>query len=123
MKRKTLLLTLAVAALVLAVLAYYSFSSPLLLSAKEAKEKVAQGAAVLDVRTDLEYNLGHYPDSIHIPTAELASKIGNTIPNKEESIVVYCNTGQRSRYAAEMLHAMGYKNTRYIAGPYWSLIR
>ena len=123
MKQKTLLLSLAVAAVVLAVLAYYSFSSPLLLSAKEAKEKVAQGAAVLDVRTDLEYNLGHYPDSIHIPTAELASKIGNTIPNKEESIVVYCNTGQRSRYAAEMLHAMGYKNTRYIAGPYWSLVR
>lgn len=123
MKQRTILLSLGVAVFLLSVLAYYSWSSPLLLSAKEAKEKVARGAAVLDVRTDLEYNLGHYPDSIHIPVAELASKIGNTIPNKEEAIVVYCNTGQRSRYAAEMLHAMGYKNTRYIAGPYWSLLR
>ena len=123
MKQRTIFLTFGVVVVLLSVLAYYSWSSPLLLSSKEAKEKIAQGAAVLDVRTDLEYNLGHHPDSIHIPTAELASKIGNTIPNKEESIVVYCNTGQRSRYAAEMLHAMGYKNVRYIAGPYWSLVR
>ena len=123
MKQKTIPLILLIAALLFSVMAYYSRSSPLLLSSNEAKEKIAKGAAVLDVRTDLEYSLGHYPDVIHIPVTEVASKIGNTIPNKEQSIVVYCNTGQRSRYAAEMLHAMGYKNTRYITGPYWTLLR
>lgn len=109
--------------IVVGVLVYYSWSSPLLLSPQQAREKIIQGAKVLDVRSDLEYNLGHYPEAIHIPVGDLAKTVKTVLPSKETPIVVYCNTGQRSRYAAEMLNALGYKNTGYIAGPYWSLLR
>ena len=100
-------------------------SSPLLLSSQAAKKKLDRNEfdSVLDVRTKLEYNLGHYPDALHIPTALLDAQVTKAIPNKDARILVYCNTGQRSRRAAEILHAKGYKNTRYIAGPYWSLQR
>lgn len=127
MKTKTKLMIVAVLLLagLLGVLYYYAVSSPLMITAQEAKKRIAgrQIDTVLDVRTDLEYNLGHYSGALHIPTADLAAKAPKILTNKEARILVYCNTGQRARAAAELLHAAGYKNTRYIVNPYWSLYR
>lgn len=124
MKKYITVLTL-IALAVVAMVVYYTFYSPLIISAEDAKKALAEGRfpVVLDVRTDIEYKLGHYPEAVHIPTAKLASEVELKIPNKQTGILVYCNTGQRSRYAADMLKAKGYKNVRYITGPYWSLLR
>ena len=118
-------IVLALVLVILGLLYYYAVSSPLLLTAEEAKRRIKDGNVdvVLDVRTDLEYNLGHYSGALHIPTAELVKRAPKELPGKDSQIIVYCNTGQRSRAAAELLHAAGYKNTRYIANPYWSLTR
>ena len=123
--KKYALLILAIVALIIGALAYYAYASPLKISSEEAKRRIFDGKidVVLDVRTNLEYNLGHYPEALHIPTANLDAEIGKKVPNKDARILVYCNTGQRSRAAAELLHAKGYKNTRYIIGPYWSLLQ
>jgi rhodanese-related sulfurtransferase len=127
MKTKTKLLIIAALLLagLLGLLYYYAVSSPLMITAQEAKKRIAAKEidTVLDVRTDLEYNLGHYSGALHIPTADLATKAPKILTNKEARILVYCNTGQRARAAAELLHAAGYKNTRYIVNPYWSLYR
>jgi rhodanese-related sulfurtransferase len=111
--------------LAIAMVLYYTYQSPLWISADDAKKALAnrEFPIVLDVRTDTEYNLGHYPEAVHIPTAKLDQMISKKLPNKNIGILVYCNTGQRSRYAADMLKAKGYKNVRYISGPYWSLLR
>ena len=111
--------------LALAMVAYYTFNSPLVISAEEAKKGIAEGKfpIVLDVRTDMEYNLGHYPEAIHIPTANLADEVETKLPNKKTPVLIYCNTGQRSRYAADLLKKKGYESVRYITGPYWSLLR
>ena len=108
-----------------ALLLYYTFYSPYHLSAKQAKEYLQQGKiqTVLDVRSKLEYNLGHYSGAVHIPTDQLTAKMDQLLPNKEQGILVYCNTGQRSRYATDLLRAKGYKNVFYISGPYWTLTR
>jgi phage shock protein E len=108
-----------------AMVLYYTYKSPLWISADDAKKAIAEGKfpLVLDVRTDMEYKLGHYPEAIHIPTAKLATELGQRLPDKTKGVLVYCNTGQRSRYAADMLKAKGYKDVRYISGPYWSLLR
>ena len=110
---------------IVAMVVYYTFYSPLWISAEDAKQALADRklTTVLDVRTDMEYKLGHYPEAVHIPTAKLAEEMEIKLPNKNVGILVYCNTGQRSRYAADMLKAKGYKNVRYISGPYWSLLR
>ena len=111
--------------LVIAMVTYYTFQSPLWISAQDAKKGLADGkfTRVLDVRTDIEYNLGHYPEAIHIPTAKLESQLSTKLPNKNVGILVYCNSGQRSRYAADLLKAKGYTSVRYISGPYWTLMR
>ena len=124
--KKKFVSILAFAALVaIAMVAYYTWNSPLYISAEEAKQGIAEGKfpVVLDVRTDLEYNLGHYPEAVHIPTAKLADEVETKIPDKTKGVLIYCNTGQRSRYAADLLKKKGYEEVRYITGPYWSLLR
>jgi phage shock protein E len=120
MKLATLLLSLVIGvALVIFAYGYsYSVSSPYYVSASEGKAGIAQKRynVVLDVRTPIERSvLGHYPGSIHIPVSELRERIRREIPDKHTTILIYCNTGQRARKAAELLHSMGYKNVRYIA--------
>ncbi len=123
MKRTTFLLLLF--AVALAMVLYYTLHSPLWISASEARQAIKDGKfpVILDVRTNLEYNLGHYPNALHIPTALLHEQAEQKLPHKEEGILVYCNTGQRSRYAADLLKGLGYKNVRYISGPHLSLSR
>lgn len=113
------------ATIAIAMVAYYTWNSPLWISADDAKKAIAEGnfPIVLDVRTDLEHKLGHYPEAVHIPTAKLSIELDKRLPDKNKGVLVYCNTGQRSRHAADMLKAKGYKNVRYISGPYWSLLR
>jgi len=125
MKSKLVSILAFASVLALAMVAYYTFNSPLVISAEEAKKGIAEGKfpIVLDVRTDLEYNLGHYPEAIHIPTAKLADEVETKLPNKKTPVLIYCNTGQRSRYAADLLKKKGYESVRYITGPYWSLLR
>lgn len=123
MKKRFFLVLAIFVAGALAYLAYYAYASPLKISAEDAKQAIFDRKVdvVLDVRTNIEYNIGHYPEAVHIPTAELKQKVRKAIPNKNTRILVYCNTGQRARMAAETLQNMGYKNVRYITGPYWSL--
>ena len=123
--KRTLSILAFASVIALAMVAYYTFNSPLVISAEEAKKGISEGKfpIVLDVRTNLEYNLGHYPEAIHIPTANLADEVETKLPNKKTPVLVYCNTGQRSRYAAEFLKKKGYESVRYITGPYWSLLR
>lgn len=125
MKTKVLTILAFAAVVALAMVAYYTFNSPLVISSEEAKKALFDGKfpIVLDVRTDMEYKLGHYPEAVHIPTAKLADEVETKLPDKTKGILVYCNTGQRSRYAADVLKKKGYQNVRYITGPYWSLLR
>lgn len=126
MKRWSLLLWATLLLISVAVF-YYTVYSPQYVSAKDAKRLIQEQKidVVLDVRSRLEYNLGHYPEAVHIPTPDLSdtTQLETKIPDKETRILIYCNTGQRSRYAADLLRAKGYKNVLYIAGPYWSLLR
>jgi rhodanese-related sulfurtransferase len=125
MKSKLVSILAFASVLALAMVAYYTFNSPLVISAEEAKKGIAEGKfpIILDVRTDMEYNLGHYPEAVHIPTANLADEVETKLPNKKTPVLIYCNTGQRSRYAADLLKKKGYESVRYITGPYWSLLR
>jgi rhodanese-related sulfurtransferase len=121
--RNTILLLAALG--VIGFVIYYTFSSPNKVSSEKAKRLVSEGKidVVLDVRTRMEYDLGHYPEAVHLPTASLNEEIERAIPDKETSILIYCNTGQRSRWATDVLKKKGYKNVVYITGPYWTLLR
>ena len=65
---------------------------------------------ILDVRTIEEYNEGHIPDAICIPNETIDNNIINQIPDKEQLILIYCRSGNRSKQAAEKLKKLGYTN-------------
>ncbi len=100
-------------------------NSPYRIEAEEAKKRISSGDVdvILDVRTVLERNnLGFYPNSLHIPSGELESKVEEAIPVKSTRIIVYCNTGQRARAAVEKLRKLGYMDVAYISGNHTTIM-
>ena len=75
---------------------------------------------VIDVRTKVEWDLGHFKGAKHIPVGSISKNSLKSIP-KNDSILVYCNTGQRARRAAEKIRSYGYEKVYYIEGAYKSL--
>lgn len=112
---------LSIVAIIVFTAYTYATVSPLHISAEAARKQLAEGnTIVLDVRTDPEYALGHYDGTIHIKLSDIEKQAPGLLP-LGANIIIYCNTGQRSRAAADTLSRMGYKNVRYISGPYWTL--
>lgn len=105
----------------LAALTAYTYFGQNLISSEEAKRLIKEGEikAVIDVRTATEWRSGHYRGALHIPVDKINEKTTAELPKK--GLLVYCNTGQRARFAAEKLEELGFKNVYYIAGHYSSL--
>lgn len=64
---------------------------------------------ILDVRTAIEFESGHYPGAIHIPLHELETRY-KELPS-EGTIVAYCRSGNRSAQAIHLLKKKGISNT------------
>lgn len=71
---------------------------------------------ILDVRTLEEYNQGHIPNAICIPNETIDENIVNKLPDKNQMILVYCRSGNRSKQAAEKLKKLGYTNLIEFGG-------
>ncbi len=72
-----------------------------LIKLADAKQKVGQGAAWLDVRFPSEYSFDHIKEAINVPLNELRS-IAPTL-DIQKDYIVYCQTGRRSAAAAFIL--------------------
>ncbi len=104
---------------------YYSLNGIYLLSDEKAKEYIRRGIIthIIDVRTQLEWKMGHHPLASHIPVTEISKKtLQNANIFMNEGILVYCNTGQRARYASEKIAKLGYKKVYYIDSTYNTII-
>lgn len=82
------------------------------------KEKVQNGAVILDVRTKNEYQGGHIKGSINIPLQELQSKLAKL--SKDKPIITCCASGMRSASAKNILKSNGF-NEVYNGGGWMSL--
>lgn len=71
---------------------------------------------LLDVRSRKEFCEGHLLGAINIPLCELKNKINFLVPNKGQTIIVYCQMGGRSEKAGRMLKRMGYINIFELDG-------
>lgn len=71
---------------------------------------------ILDVRTIEEYNDGHIPDAKCIPNETINNNIIDELPDKEQLILIYCRSGNRSKQAAEKLEKLGYTNLIEFGG-------
>ena len=81
-----------------------------LIITKSEFEKNKSKLLIIDVRDNWEYQqLKKLPNSLNIPYLELISKPEKYISNKNQLVITYCNYGNRSGQAAQILRAKGYK--------------
>ena len=71
---------------------------------------------ILDVRTREEYADKHIPGAICIPNESIGAEDIPGLPDKEQLILVYCRSGNRSKQASEKLAALGYTNIVEFGG-------
>ena len=74
------------------------------------------GYIILDVRTPAEFSEKHIPGAINVPNESIASDEIAELPNKEQLILVYCRSGNRSKQASEKLVKLGYTNIVEFGG-------
>lgn len=82
----------------------------------EARKLLDDKAPVvfLDVREPNEYNLGRVPGAVFIPRGRLESDVEARVP-RDARVVIYCANANRSAFAADTLHQMGYKDATSMA--------
>jgi rhodanese-related sulfurtransferase len=86
-----------------------------LIGPQEYKQQFSQDDHLLiDVRTPEEYAGGHIPGSINISVETLADRL-DEVP-RDETLVVYCRTGNRSATAANILVENGYQPVYDLGG-------
>ena len=83
---------------------------------EELRKKVAQGAILVDVRSIQEYNEGHLSGAINIPDFEILKRVNREIPKLNQSVVLYCEYGGRSRKVKKVMEDMGYTNVFHLYG-------
>ena len=85
------------------------------LSAKQAKQLIDSTAPfILDVRTPKEYYHAHIPQAKLIPVQQLGKRTGEIAAYKQQPIVVYCHSGNRSTVAAEILIQEGFTQLYHL---------
>ena len=74
------------------------------------KSLVAQISILIDVRSPQEYKEGHIDGAICMPEYELIKRSKKELKNKNQTIILYCSSGSRSRKAKKQLEKLGYTN-------------
>lgn len=70
---------------------------------------------LLDVRDPQEVNVCKIPGAVAISRGNLESKIEAQVP-RDAQVIIYCASGNRSVFATETMHQMGYANVASMAG-------
>lgn len=63
---------------------------------------------MIDVRSEGEYAAGHMQGSICLPLSDIAARIAQVAPDKQQPIVLCCASGARSEMALRLLQGLGY---------------
>ena len=74
------------------------------------------GYLILDVRTPEEFADKHIPGAVNVPNETIGSAEIPELPDKDQLILVYCRSGNRSKQASEKLAALGYTNIVEFGG-------
>ena len=84
----------------------------------ELLERIEAGRAplLLDVRSAGEYASGHVPGAVNIPHDQLEGRIGEIEEQRNDEVVLYCESGRRAGWAAETLENHGFRRLRHLTG-------
>ena len=99
----------------LAVLKIFTGGS-LMADKDDVKQKIKNGALVVDVRSTGEFSGGHYDGALNIPVDEVEKRLAEFGSNKEKDIILYCRSGGRAGTAKQILESAGYKKVINAGG-------
>ncbi len=74
------------------------------------------GYIILDVRRADEFAAGHIPGAINVANESIGAEAIPELPDKDQLILVYCRSGNRSKQASQKLADMGYTNIAEFGG-------
>jgi len=83
-------------------------------SREEARKLVEEGAQLIDVRADHEWEAGRIAGAKHVPLPELPQRTGEI--DQDRPVVVYCRGGNRSSMATAALAEAGYDAVKLTEG-------
>lgn len=88
------------------------------ISQDEAKEimKLDDGHIIVDVRRQDEYDSGHIPGAILVPNESIGTEQPAELPDLDQTILIYCRIGRRSKEVAQKLFDMGYTHIYEFGG-------
>ena len=86
------------------------------LSVSQTQERLSDGAKLIDVREDNEWDTAHAAGATHMGRGIIERDIVQTFPEKDTELILYCGGGYRSALATDMLQKMGYTNVFSMAG-------
>ena len=78
--------------------------------------EIETGYIILDVRTPEEFAEKHIPGAVNVPNETIGTEEISELPDKDQLILVYCRSGNRSKQASEKLAALGYTNIVEFGG-------
>ena len=85
-----------------------------LIVCEEARQLVADGAHLVDVRTPQEYARDALPGAVNVPLQNLLAGIQQL--EKDKPIILYCASGARSQQAAQALGIFGHASVHDLGG-------
>jgi rhodanese-related sulfurtransferase len=118
-KSNALLIGLALGSAIMLLMPMFRKSAggvPSLTSAEAVTLINRNNAAVLDVRDEAEFANGHIADAIHIPVADLESRIAELKKYKTKPLLVNCQRGARSAKACEILRKAEFTQVHNLHG-------
>jgi rhodanese-related sulfurtransferase len=83
-------------------------------SREEARKMVDEGAQLVDVRAEHEWEAGRISGATHIPLPELPQRTGEI--DKDRPVVIYCRGGNRSSMASSALTDAGFDAVKLSEG-------
>jgi rhodanese-related sulfurtransferase len=97
-----------IAAAILAAFLVYRRAG--LISIKDAQAQLKSGAMVIDVRTAGEFVAHHLPGAVNLPVSEIESNLSRRVSDKNQVLLLHCQSGARSAAAKTKLIALGCPN-------------
>lgn len=83
---------------------------------EEALGRIREGAHLVDVREDREWERGRARGAEHLGRGVIERDIEERFPDRGAELILYCGGGYRSALAADNLQRMGYTNVSSLAG-------
>lgn len=86
------------------------------ISASQAKDMMEQeDVVIIDVREEDEYKQGHIKNAVLIPLNTIDEN-NPQLPDKNQTLLIYCRSGNRSAKAAKKFIKLGYQNVYDFGG-------